>query len=133
MTAASIDDPSIDDGTTLFRWVPPAHIRRTAEGPEWRDGVFKNFPRREELRMSVVLQDRLEELGRTPESILEGRPGHGLVGILAGDVRAEEQKIERTPLEEELAHGDVCGEKPSARRRILAGKAFWVIEPPEIS
>ena len=81
--------------------------------------------------MSVVMQDRLEELGRTPESILEGRPGHGLVGILAGDVRAEEQKIERTPRDNEPAHGDVCGEKASARRRILAGKAFWVIEPPE--
>lgn len=81
--------------------------------------------------MSVVLQDKLEELGRMPESILEGRTGHGLVGILAGDVRAEEQLIERTPRDDEPAHGDVFGKKASARRRILAGRAFWVVEPPE--
>jgi hypothetical protein len=83
--------------------------------------------------MSVVLQDKLEELGRTPDSILESKPGHGLVGILAEDVRAEEQRIERTPRDEEQAHGDVWGKRPSARRRILAAKAFWAIEPPEMS
>lgn len=80
--------------------------------------------------MSVVLEDTLVELGRNPESIIENRPGHGVLGIRAKDVRAEAQRIERSPLTVELAHGDVWGEKPGSRRRRLATKAFWVVEPP---
>jgi len=115
----------------LYRWVSPTHVRQTPIGPEWREGVFKNFPRPEERRMSVVVQDRLDELNRSPASILDGLVGYGLIGIRAGDVREEEQRIERTPRDDEPAHGDVWGDKPGARRRKLAAKAFWVVPPPD--
>lgn len=125
-----VDDTSVDDGTILFRWVPPAHIRRTDDGAEWRDGVFKNFPNPEKLRVSIVLGDKLSELKRGPETIIENKSGHGVIGIRARDVRAEQQRVERSPRDDEPAHGDVWGEKPAARRRRLALHAFWVVEPP---
>ncbi|MEJ7786390.1 MAG: hypothetical protein WKF96_16425 [Solirubrobacteraceae bacterium] len=123
------DDLSVQDPTLLYRWVPPTHIRRTDSGVECRDGAFKNFPNKETNRMSVVLQDTLEALDRLPATILADRPGYGLVAVTAADVRAEKQKVLRSPQSHELAHGDVWGGKTPARRRLLAQKATWVIEP----
>lgn len=80
--------------------------------------------------MSVVLEDRLRELGRSAPSLLAGRPtGYGLAALTAAQVRAEAQRIERTPKPEEEAHGDVWGDKPTSRRRRFATLAQWVVEP----
>jgi hypothetical protein len=123
------DDLTILNETLLYRWVAPAHIKRAEGVIECRDGAFKNFPHPETLRMSVVLGDTLAARARTPESILDGRPGYGLVAVTAGEVRAEEQRALRSELPEEPAHGDVWGVKTAARRRRLAQVARWVMEP----
>lgn len=126
-----VDDVSIDNSTLLYRWVAPAHIRRTEAGLECRDGAFKNFPNPETLCMSIVLDDTLRAHEREPDSILVTRPGYGLVALTAGEVReAEQQRVLRSPRPEELAHGDVWGEKTAGRRRRLAQMARWVIQPP---
>lgn len=124
------DDGSIHPPTLLYRWVAPAHIRRTDAGVECRDGAFKNFPNPAALLMSVVIEDTLREHHRQPGSVLDGRPGYGLVALTAGQVRGLEQRIMRSPLPDELAHGDVWGEKPVSRRRRLAQAAEWIIVPP---
>lgn len=80
--------------------------------------------------MSVVLDDTLRAHGRVPESILVSRIGYGLVAVTAAEVRAEAQRVLRSPLVDELAHGDVWGDKPAGRRRRLAQVARWIIEPP---
>jgi len=124
------DDLSIAGPTMLYRWVPPNHIRRTANGVECRDGAFKNFPNPETLRMSIVLQDTLQADHREPASVLGGRAGYGLVAVTAAEVRHEDQRVLRSPLAEEPAHGDVWGIKTAGRRRRLAQRARWIIEPP---
>ena len=80
--------------------------------------------------MSVVLADALEEEGRLPGSILADKDGYGLVALTAEEVRAEEQRVVRSPLPEEEAHGDVWGEKPAGRRCRFARLARWIVEPP---
>lgn len=124
------DDTSVTDLTLLYRWVPPAHVRRTPSGVECRDGAFKNFPNPATRRMSVVLDDTLRALGREPRSILAGKPGYGLIAVTAAHVRAEQQRVARSPLPDEAAHGDVWGDKTAGRRRRLARQAQWIIEPP---
>lgn len=124
------DDPSVANPTLLYRWVAPAHIRHTATGVECRDGAFKNFPNPETRRMSIVLEDTLRAHNREPNTILEHRPGYGLVAVTVGEVRElEQQRVLRSERPEELAHGDVWGDKPPARRRRLAQLARWIIEP----
>lgn len=124
------DDLSVANPTFLYRWVHPVHIRRTADGVQCRDGAFQNFPNRETLRMSVVLDDTLRAQNREPASIVQGRPGFGLVAVTAGEVREEEQRVLRSALPQEPAHGDVWGQKAPARRRRLAELARWIIAPP---
>lgn len=125
------DDTSIDNSTLLYRWVAPAHIRRTEDGIECRDGAFKNFPNPETRCMSIVLDDALRLQQREPQSILSLRPGYGLVALTAGEVREmEHQRVLRSPRPEEPAHGDVWGDKSAGRRRRLAQMARWIIQPP---
>lgn len=123
------DDVSIPNPTLLYRWVPPNHIRRTDNGVECRDGAFKNFPNPETLRMSIVLEDTLRALDREPASVLQGRPGYGLVALTAEQVREAEQRVVRSPTPEEPAHGDVWGTKTPSRRRHFAQLARWVVVP----
>jgi hypothetical protein len=125
------DDPSIADTTAIYRRVPPQHCRFVDGDVEVRDGAFKNFPKPERKRMSVVLGDRLVALQRDPRTILEGYEHCGVVVLRAGRLRHEEdQTIQRTPTADEPAHGDVIGEKSAARKKHLAAMAEWVIKPP---
>jgi hypothetical protein len=126
------DDQSIADDAELYRRVPPEHCRFIGGEVEVREGAFKNFPHPELKRMSVVLGDRLAELERDPRTILKGHEHCGVVVLRAGPLRHdEEQKLQRTPKPEELAHGDVVGDKPASRKKRLAAMAEWVIRPPD--
>lgn len=80
-------------------------------------------------RMSVLLGDTMESEGRPPQDALAGHPDFFLVSITAADARAQEQEIERTPLPDEPAHGDVVGKKARKRRRALRDAAKWVQAP----
>lgn len=83
-------------------------------------------------RMSVALADTLASLGRSPESVLSRYEGQLLVGVSAGFVGSLDprQFVERTPVPEERAHGDVVGPKPKKVQRALAREARWIVGPP---
>ena len=124
------NDPSIDADLDLFRRVPPEHYRVVDGEFVLKEGAFKNFPRPERKRMSVALGDRLKELERQPDSVRPlGRDDYGVVALKARAVRAECQRVIRSPTEEEPAHGDVCGDKPPSRRKRLVPLARWVVYP----
>jgi hypothetical protein len=125
------DDLSVDGSVDLFRRVPPVHYRFRDGAFEVKEGAFKNFPHPERKRMSIALGDKLAQDGRAPASILRpGQEAFGVVALRASDVRAEMQRIERTPKDDEPAHGDVYGDKPASRRKRLARMARWVVDPP---
>jgi hypothetical protein len=82
--------------------------------------------------MSVLFGDTMESEGRSPLSALDDYPDHFLVAITAKAARAQEQEVERTPIPEEPAHGDVVGKKTRGRRRALCAAAEWVKPPDEL-
>lgn len=124
------DDLSVEGETDLLRRVPPDHYKVVAGEFVLRDGAFKNFPQPERKRMSVVLGDTLSGMGREPESILTSeQSAFGVVAIKASAVRAEEQRVIRSELQDEPAHGDVYGDKPGSRRKRFAAVATWVVYP----
>lgn len=108
--------------------MPRRFIKQTQNGPVVSQGAFNNTTGTDE--MSVSLGDTLESLGRDPESVVEGMTDMGLVSLSAGFVRNdEEQTVERSPNEEDEAHGDVVGEKKGSRRKRFANQAVWVVVP----
>jgi len=124
------DDASVDAECPLFRRVPPDHWKLVDGEFEIRDGAFKNFPKPERKRMSIVLGDTLAELNRDPRSILPpGRDDFGVVALSAAAVRAECQRVIRSETDEEPAHGDVYGEKTAGRRKRFIPLARWVVYP----
>lgn len=123
------DDPTVEDQTPLYRRVPPAHWKKVGNEYIVRDGAFKNFPNPERKRMSVVLGDTLEQLDRDTESVRNSQLDYGVIAITAKVARDEEQRIERSPRDDEPAHGDVYGDKPTGRRKEFASQAVWVVYP----
>lgn len=123
------DDHTVEDGTALYRRVPPAHWKKVGDEFIVRDGAFKNFPNPERKRMSVVLGDTLEQLDRGTESVRGRAPNYGVIAITAEIARQEAQRIERSPQNDEPAHGDVYGEKPTSCRKKFAAQAVWVVYP----
>jgi hypothetical protein len=123
------DDLTVADATPLYRRVPPAHWKKVGETYIVRDGAFKNFPNPERRRMSVVLGDALEQLERDAESVRGDLSNYGVVSITAKVARDEDQRLERSPRDDEPAHGDVHGDKPEGRRKKFAASAVWVVYP----
>ncbi len=116
----------------LYRRVPFGEpwIKIEAGRPRPTSLAFQNSREEGQLlpEMSICLQDRLIELGRDPDTILEAGQG-GIAQFKAGDVRALEEAIlgvVRSATPTEPAHGDVTGwldGKPV--RRALARLAVW--------
>lgn len=124
------DDSTIDPETELFRRVPPAHWKKVGDRFVLRDGAFKNFPSPERKRISVVLGDTLSDHKRDPESLrTPDQANYGVVAIKAKVVRAECQRIQRSPRDDEPAHGDVYGDKSMSRRKKFVAHAEWVVYP----
>ena len=121
----------VEDDVDLYRLVNPDG------GAVWDDdenrwkvssAAFQNTSKTD--RMSVVLGDTLDRMGRPPEDARATRPEWYVVALRAGFVRSEQQEIERAPMPEERAHGNVIGEKRKACRRALAQAARWIVPPP---
>lgn len=114
--------------TRLYRRVSPR------EGDGWvrdenRDCIRLSSAVFTGDRMSILIGDTLETEGRPPLDALDDHPDHFLVSITADDARAQEQEVERTPIPEEPAHGDVVGRKTRGRSRALRDAARWVKAP----
>lgn len=73
--------------------------------------------------MSVQLASVLDELGLPHLSVVDDHPGYGVIAILAGKAREQQQIIVRDPTAREPAHAHVIGKKKSKgiRRGHLEG------------
>lgn len=120
------DDSSIPDSLALYRRVHPNHVVPDRDQDCFRvsTAAFKDY------ELSIVLDDTLEDAGRSPSDCLAEFPDHFLLGIEAGTVRAENQIVVRTPCPEEEAHGDIIGEKkPKSRLRRFVDASVWKVAP----
>jgi hypothetical protein len=120
----------IGDSTDLFRLVPPLDVDWDENDGTWivKSSAFQNTSGTNQ--MSVVLGDRLAELGRPPEDARHSMPERFVVALTAGEVRGEEQEVERAATPIEPAHGNVVGDKGKTRRRRFAALARWIVDPP---
>jgi hypothetical protein len=123
------DDPTIRDEELLLRRVRPdcyvvdknMGIRRLSSGTfdDSKDGS----------PLSVLLTSVLAATGRTKEDALQGYAGYGLAEFSAGLARQCNQRVARTPLEEEPAHASVIGKKTKKVKSELAKGATVLILP----
>lgn len=121
-------DTPVPPTTLLYRRVPPridsGYVRdKNKDCLRLSSAVFFGE------EMSVVLGDKLAEEGRSSREVLTEEPDFFLVAITAADAEEQEQRVKRTPLEKEPAHGDVIGKKPKRVARALRDRAEWVVAP----
>lgn len=132
MTAANLgDDQTIRDECELFRRVliqPDIHVVWDKNLGRWRPTSAAFRDHKNGTPMSVCLGDVLDDLGRTPQSVLQGHEGLALAVISAAVARENNQSVLRDPLPDEPAHGHVVGDKRKASRA-MAKAAQWVVEP----
>lgn len=124
---------AIADDVPLYRLVHPAlDVAWDENDRRWivKSSAFQNQTRPVKSgKMSVVLGDTLADLGRPPEDARRTKPDWYVVSVTAAFARSEDQVVERSPIHEEPAHGDVVGEKKPPRRRRFAHAAVWVVQP----
>ena len=131
-------DPPIGDDVLVYRLVPTTQCNFIDGQWVFQSAAFDNAsPESDEDcpdDMSVVLGDRLAELGRSPKDLptdsLWAGEKWGVAALPVQYLRDEEQqKPLRTPEEDEQAHGDICGKKAPKRRKRLKKHASWIVEP----
>lgn len=130
------NDARVQDPTLLYRLVPTDQCDVVDGQWVFQSGAFDN---NDDDDMSVVLEDTLLALGRTPDDLpnrtFPGQEGRWGVAVIqdAGYLQNHEgQEIRRTPRTEEppeRAHGDVHGPKLSKRRKKIKKHAEWVLPP----
>jgi len=124
-------ETKVADETRLYRRVPP-HQNDGWVRDENRDCIRLSSAVFSPKSMSVLLGDTMEAEERPPLNALEEYPDHFLVAITAGAARAQAQEVNRTPIPEEPAHGDVVGKKTRGRRRALCSEAEWLKAPEDL-
>jgi hypothetical protein len=131
-------DPPVDDEAVVYRLVPTYWCRAVDGQWEFPSGAIDNASPEDADDcpddMSIVLSDTLESLGREPENLPTNTPWagdeYGVAVLNVSYLRNDEgQLMLRTPEDDEPAHGDVCGKKPSGRRKRLRNHARWVVRP----
>ena len=131
-TGSDAPEPNrpIDGQTRLYRRINRPHYSPQADGSfRLRDTAFKNSPGGGK-DMSVALEDTLADSGGEVMDVLAGYGAEwGLAAITTQTAWDHEQDVQRTPKDDDPAHGDVIGEKPTGRRKKLALAAEWVVLP----
>lgn len=125
-----VDDKTIADSDPIWRRIPPWHFVFDENKGMMRpsSAAFEDHPNGS--AMSVVLGKLVSEAGRTPETVVEGHDGYGLVSFQAGAARKNGQRIAKKWLKEEPAHAEVFGAKTKGVRKALAKASKWIIAPP---
>ena len=121
------DDPSVADDCKLYRRIPPSQVVQD-------DNLGRKRPSSANFRnssdgspMSIGLGDTLAEGDRQPSDLLRNYPDHRLASFTAGFVRSLEQRLIRSPIEDEPAHGGVIGNKTDRVRKKMSEEACWEI------
>ncbi|GJM23624.1 MAG: hypothetical protein DHS20C16_00390 [Phycisphaerae bacterium] len=120
-----IDDPTIENDAELWRRVHPKLI----VADENRNSIRVSTAAFNDPSMSVVLAKAVLESGRTARDVLVGREGFALTSITAGLARECNQGIARDPVDDEVAHAVVFGNKPRSVKKTFVRHSQWVIPP----
>lgn len=119
-------DTPIADATELFRRIHPDEVIWDDDEGRYRpsSGAF-----RKKERVSVQIQDALADAGVEPEATLalSGNTRHSLAALTAEVARKEQQILERTPLPDDPAHGEVVGKKSTSCATRLARATRWQV------
>lgn len=131
------DDLSIPDDAWLLRRVNPRWFvaDTTNGGLRLASGAFQDLTGRDGTRaMSVLVEQNVRELGKSPEDTLTGYEGWGLIAVLAGLVRQCGLTISWAPDPREGAfadaHAHVFGAKTgSVQKKLVAGseRRVWPV------
>ena len=129
------DDKSILDDTFLYRRIinqpnpPVKQIVWNYNENCWRPSsiAFSDHP--DGSAMSVAIDDTLRQNSLAPESVLNGHEGYSLAAFRAKSAREKGLGVERKPLDNDLAHGEVFGKKTGSVKKHLADAAEWIVPP----
>lgn len=127
------DDPTIFDSDVLLRRVPikPQQIVKDENLGRYRpsSAAFNDHPNGS--AMSVNIRSGVFTSQRREKDVLPLDPPMALAGIRVSTVRGAGLGTVRAPVADQIAHGEVIGDKTKPVRRALATEAFWVVLPPE--
>jgi hypothetical protein len=120
------DDPSIANGTALWRWVRPDVIVRDPKRPSgWRLSSQAFEDSKDGTPCSVVLRAETWTL----EEAVRRLPGYGIAEIRAGRARELNQRVLRHYDPDMPGHAYMAGAKPRSVLKSLAEAGRWVAGP----
>ena len=116
------DDPKISGDLVFYRRIPPWGNRVTwdADGPNFSSMNFKD--KDDELSVHLAAET-------TPDEVLAGHAGFGLVQLTAAVVRdacGEAVKLCRCPDDPAMGHVLICGKITGGMAKKLQRAATWV-------
>ncbi len=126
-SSAPGDDGSVPDVAGLLRRIHPLQVVRDQNTGLARpsSAAFKD------PNMSVDIEPVLVSLGLDWRFSLRNHPGHNLVRLLAGAVRAMGQAVVPAPIPgENEAHCEVRGKKSPGIANRLRDASVWVSDDP---
>ena len=115
------DDPTIPSAWALLRRIHPNQIVRDKNKgmPRPSSAAFRD------PNLSVDMEAILHSNGFDWKFSLASYPGYSLVRFTAGEARAQNQAIVRSPLAHNPAHGEVVGAKPKPVQTAFTQFATW--------
>ena len=122
------DRDNISNDERLLRRI---HLSLIVEGQDGTAKVSTAAFRDQEL--SVNIESKMLEAGRTPADSLANNPNDLLVSITARVCRANGQLVGPDPVPTEPAHGYVFGTKGKSVQRSLRDSAEWVVPSTSLS
>lgn len=125
-----VDDVTIDDGSLLWRRIPPWQVVFDENLGRVRpsSAAFDDHPNGSP--MSVLIAADVLSSGRTADSVIQPFAGFAMASFTAGLARSCQQGVARQPLEDEPAHAIVFGRKSGSVTKRFAKESCWVV-PPE--
>lgn len=130
--AEEADDLTVADECNLYRRITSNQVKPLNDG-RFRpiSGAFNNSSG-PDGSMSVSLEDTMQSHDLTPADLVAKHPGTCVAAVSAKFARDEEQRLRRSATEEDVAHGEVLGDKPHGRRKRFAKAAEWAVPPPSV-
>lgn len=124
-----IDDVTIDDGSHLWRRIPPWHfiVDENLGRVRPSSAAFDDHPNGSP--MSVLIAADVLDSGRTAASVMQPFSGFAMASFTAGLARSFQQGVARQPLDDEPAHAIVFGRKTDKVKKRLAKESSWAVPP----
>ena len=119
------DDASILPDTRVLRRIPPGRVAKKTPTKRPQTDNFKNS--RDDTGTSVSVWEK----ANSPDKVLRGHKGFGLVSLTVGDIRDAGLGIVRAPNPEDPHHAHIQGKKTGAAKRGLAKAAVWISRPAD--